>query len=112
MKKTLLPLITFLFLISFTHEKLNAVLEKNMNSTSVESDSIFIATELLGRPTDKSVTINALAYDDLEVYFEYGAEPSNYTNQTDVKQFPGREPIELIIDKLSPNTRYYYWMCY
>jgi len=76
------------------------------------SDSVFIARELLGRPTDKSITINALAMNDLEVYFEYGNEPSGYINQTGVKQFPGGDPIEVVIDQLAPNTRYYYRMCF
>ncbi len=77
---------------------------------NADSDSVFIATELLGRPTDQSVTINALANYDLEIYFEYGTEPSSYINQTDVKLFPGGEPIEVVIDQLAPNTRYYYRM--
>ncbi len=77
---------------------------------NADSDSVFIATELLGRPTDKSITINALARNDLEVYFEYGNAPSGYTSQTGVKQFPGGNPIEVVIDQLAPNTRYYYRM--
>ncbi len=72
----------------------------------------FLATELLGRPTDRAVTVNMLAEQALEVYFEYGTEPSVYTNKTTVAQFPGGEPIEVVLDNLQNNTRYYYRMVY
>ncbi len=72
----------------------------------------FIATELLGRPTDKSVTINALADEDLEVYFEYGTTPTIYTDKTETTLFPGDNPIETVIENLSSDNRYYYRMCH
>ncbi len=72
----------------------------------------FTATELLGRPTDSSVTVNVLADEDLEVYFEYGTESGVYTGQSDTTTFPGGEPIEAVIDDLQPNTRYYYRIAY
>lgn len=71
-----------------------------------------IATELLGLPTDKSVTINALADTALELFFEYGTEPSTYTTRTDTATFPGNSPIEAVIDNLQPDTKYYYRMRY
>ena len=104
MKKILLISCILLLVILLTKEKGSAVQKQNIHSTGAESDSIFIATELLGRPTNQSITINALARNDIEVYFEYGPEPSNYTNQTDVQQFPGGEPIEVVIDQLAPNA--------
>lgn len=110
MKKIFLISGIFLLIILPTNEKGSAAPEQNFHSTSAESDSIFNATELLGRPTDKSVTINVLARNDLDVYVEYSTESSSYSNQTEVKQFPGGEPIEITIDQLSPNTRYYYRM--
>jgi len=72
----------------------------------------FIAGELLGRPTDSSVTVNVVAADDFEAYFEYGTEPCIYTGRTHLIKYPGTEPIEAVIDKLQPNTRYYYRMRY
>jgi hypothetical protein len=72
----------------------------------------FTATELLGRPTDGSVTVNMFADEDLEVYFEYGTESGVYTGQTDTTVFTGGEPIEVVIHGLQPNTRYYYRMVY
>ena len=51
-------------------------------SFSVPNDVRFIATELLGRPTDRSVTVNVVSDVAVEIFFEYGAEASIYTNQT------------------------------
>ena len=76
------------------------------------SEVTFTATELLGRPTDSSVTVNVLAEQNLEVYFEYGTEPGAYTSNTSIAQFPGGTSIEVVIDGLQSNTRYYYRMVY
>lgn len=76
------------------------------------SEATFTATELLGRPTDRSVTINVVAEEHLEVYFEYGTQSGVYTDRTGVAEFPGGEPIEVVIDGLQNNTRYYYRMVY
>jgi hypothetical protein len=43
----------------------------------------FTATEILGRPTDSSVTVNLLSADDVELYFEYGTTPGTFSIQTD-----------------------------
>lgn len=72
----------------------------------------FIATELLGRPTDKSITVSAIADRNVEVYFEYGTAPGVYSGQTPITAFSGGTPIKIVIDKLQPNTRYYYRMRY
>src|SRR5262249_39449385 len=69
-------------------------------------DVPWIATELLGRPTDRSVTVNAIAGAGVEAYFEYGTAPGTYANQTAPTVFPGGA-IEVVIDGLTPNTRYY-----
>ena len=42
------------------------------------SEVTFTAPELLGCPTDSSITVNALAEEDLEVYFEYGTKSGDY----------------------------------
>ncbi len=71
----------------------------------------FFGPQLLGRPTDHSVTVNAVADCDLEVYFEYGTETGVYSQQTPVSTFLAGEPLEVVIDNLQPDTRYYYRMC-
>jgi hypothetical protein len=72
------------------------------------AEATFTATELLGRPTNSSVTVNAVADVDLEVYFEYGTASGVYTGQTTPTTFSGGDPIEVVINQLQPNTRYYY----
>jgi hypothetical protein len=72
----------------------------------------FTGKELLGRPTSNSITINVAADKDLEVYFEYGTASGAYGAQTAAATFPGGTPFNTVIDKLDPNTRYYYRMRY
>jgi hypothetical protein len=70
-------------------------------------DVPWIASELLGRPTDHSVTVNAIAGQAVEAYFEYGTAAGAYGSQTSPTAFPSGV-IEVVIDGLAPNTRYYY----
>ncbi len=72
----------------------------------------FTGTELLGRPTNHSVTVNVIANTALEVYFEYGQTAGTYTMQTATQTFAANTPIEMILDGLSANTKYYYRMKY
>jgi hypothetical protein len=72
----------------------------------------FTAPELLGRPTDHSVTVNVVADTALEVYFEYGTTSGVYTGQTGTATFAANTPIEMVIDGLESNTQYYYRMRY
>lgn len=78
----------------------------------VSAQAIFMATELIGHPTGTSVTINAVAQEDLEVYFEYGTQPGVYRDKTDTAAFSGGSPIEMVIAGLQSNTHYYYRMVY
>lgn len=98
-----MPIYMMLFFLLVTMEN---------RSFSVTNDVGFIASELLGRPTDKSITVNAVAKVDLEVFFEYGTTSSAYTSQTDTMTFPVGNSIEMVMDKLQSNTRYYYRMRY
>jgi hypothetical protein len=72
----------------------------------------FTASELLGRPTDHSVTVNVVADEELEVYFEYGTTSGVYTGQTGTATFAANTPIEMVIDGLEADTQYYYRMRY
>ncbi len=76
------------------------------------ASDIFIDTELLGRPTGTSITVNALARKDLEVYFEYGPSTGSYVLQTDTNKYPAETPIEAVMDRLEPDKQYYYRMRY
>ena len=69
-----------------------------------------VGKELLGQPTDHSITVNAVSLAALEAYFEYGADPHVFGRQSPVIFYPGGTPIEAILDDLSPDTQYYYRM--
>jgi hypothetical protein len=69
-------------------------------------------TEILGRPTGHSVTVNARADASLELYFEYGTVPSLYIAQTDARTAAAGQPVEVLLDGLGPDTRYCYRMRY
>lgn len=74
--------------------------------------STFLGKELLGRPTDHSVTVNAISLLTLRAYFEYGPAAGPYTNQTAIVTYPGETPIEVVLDGLSANTAYDYRIRY
>ncbi|MBL8173196.1 MAG: metallophosphoesterase [Bryobacterales bacterium] len=71
-----------------------------------------VITEILGRPTDHSVTVNARASEALELYFEYGPAPSGYTAQTEPVTAVAAEPVEALMEGLTSDTRYYYRVRY
>ena len=69
-------------------------------------------TELLGRPTDNSVTVNVVADTALQAYFEYGTSPGVYTGRTGLISATANEPLEAVMTGLEKNMRYYYRMIY
>ncbi len=65
-------------------------------------------TEILGRPTNNSITINVLFSAQVDVYFEYGTVKGNYPNSTSVVTSALNEPVVAVMSGLLPETRYYY----
>jgi hypothetical protein len=92
------------FLVSFVN-----IIVINVNITAQVN---FTGPELLGRPTDQSVTLNVYANTNIEAYVEYGTVSGNYTNQTSIIVSIANEPFEIVITGLSNNTRYYYRLRY
>lgn len=72
----------------------------------------FTNREMLGRPTDEAITVNMLVDQNLDLYIEYGTTPNNYTKRTPNLFYYANEPIELAINGLEPDTRYYYRVRY
>jgi hypothetical protein len=68
--------------------------------------------ELLGRPTNNSVTIQAFFDTIMDVSIKYGTAPDQYTNQTPFATFNALEPAEIVINGLQENTKYFYRMTY
>ena len=77
----------------------------------VASDVTWTGHEMLGRPTDHSITVKAIATQAIEAYFEYGLASGSTSGSTAQTTYPTGS-IEAVIDGLSANTRYYYRMRY
>ena len=63
---------------------------------------------VLGRASDRSVTVSALAKEAMEGYFEYGTTSGNYGGKTKVLPLPAGEPVEAIFEDLKSDTDYFY----
>ena len=63
---------------------------------------------LLGRPTDDSITVNVIPDQSGDISFEYGTVSGVYGSHTDAISCTVDEPVEVVIDGLTSNTRYYY----
>jgi hypothetical protein len=82
-------------------------------SNGTANVTTFSGSELLGRPTDNSVTINIVPDNTIEYYYEYGtSEGGPYSNSTTPVIATGGDPSEVTISGLIPDTRYYYRMVY
>jgi hypothetical protein len=66
------------------------------------------AGAILGRPTDRSVTVSVMDDRTGEVRIEYGTEPGVYNLSTGTIRLEAGKPAEILLDRLRPNTRYYY----
>jgi phosphodiesterase/alkaline phosphatase D-like protein len=80
--------------------------------TAEYDPSDFIATEILGRPTDSSATVNVVPAIPMELYYEYGTTPNEYSTRTIPQTAKANIPVETLLDGLQSNTRYYYRIRY
>lgn len=65
-------------------------------------------TELLGRPTDSTATMNILFDQQTEAYIEYGSTAGTYSNTTPTFIANKDVPVEVDFTNLLSNTKYYY----
>ncbi len=72
----------------------------------------FICSELLGRPTATSITINTCTDKAIDLYYEYGLDSLSYNNQTNVKTTVDSIPVVFTIENLLANKKYFYRMKY
>jgi hypothetical protein len=63
---------------------------------------------ILGRPTDTSITASFIAAASTEIYYAYGVAPGAYTARTPAQTAAVGIPLVTLIDKLQPDTRYFY----
>ena len=72
----------------------------------------FTGTELLGRPTDSSITLNIIAGSSIDAYIKYGTESGVYSGSTEIVSKSADIPVEITISGLKANTKYYYRLVY
>lgn len=65
-------------------------------------------TELLGRPTDTSITMSIRFEQAMEVYWEYGIQSGVYNKTTPTYNLAAGIPEEVNFNGLSRNTKYFY----
>jgi hypothetical protein len=94
----------FIFLVS--------LLGGSVTSATAATAITFTGAELLGKPTDDSITINIVPGMTIEYHYQYGVSSGSYSEQTPNETAPGGQPHEVVIDGLTANTRYYYRMRY
>ena len=69
-------------------------------------------TEILGRPTNSSVSANILFSQKTDVYWEYGTVSGTY-NSSSLQFISSKDiPLEAELTNLMPNTRYFYRIMY
>ncbi len=64
--------------------------------------------EFLGKPTQNSIAIKMFFDSEVEMSVQYGLKSNTYTNQTGWKTGKTSEAIEIVIDNLNSNTKYFY----
>lgn len=74
--------------------------------------STFVGQELLGRPTDCSVTLNAMSLLRLEAFVEYGLGGASWSHSTPPVLCPAGVPFEFVLDRLQRNRAYQYRLRY
>ncbi|HVS50941.1 MAG TPA: metallophosphoesterase [Opitutaceae bacterium] len=62
---------------------------------------------VLGRATDRAVTMSALSREAAEAYYEFGPASAS-TARTEPVAWPAGEPVETLFSKLQPDTDYFY----
>lgn len=67
-----------------------------------------VLTPILGRPTDKSVTLSLISTQNISAFIEYGYSKSNFTNKTSTLALILNEPKEFEILGLTANKKVYY----
>ena len=68
-------------------------------------------SQILGRPTDDSITLSVLSASDVEAYVEFGDNKGTYTRKTGTLRSNAGAPFEFKLERLQPDTRYFYRLC-
>ncbi len=64
--------------------------------------------QILGRPTDRSITLSVLSSAEIEAYVEFGKTRQTWDGKTATTIVKANAPTEIELKGLQPNTRYVY----
>ncbi|MBK7697541.1 MAG: hypothetical protein IPJ39_01855 [Saprospiraceae bacterium] len=81
-------------------------------SVGMVSGQSIVQSEILSRPTDKSVSVRLFFDSKTEIFAQYGTTSQALNQNTATKTIEANEPCDIVIDNLTPNTRYYYRIAY
>lgn len=81
--------------------------KKRITATFIEPGNI-----ILGSPTASAVTANILLDDQSEAYIAYGTGEGNLTKRTPTYKSQQDTPLEITLEDLISNTRYFYQLHY
>ena len=81
-------------------------------TTSSISQVSFTGPELLGKPTNNSITINIVVNAAIQVKFQYGIATGVYPDETIPVTTTANVPSEVTITGLTADTRYFYRTAY
>ena len=65
-------------------------------------------TQVLGRPTDHSITLNILAKEKDDAWVEFGTNSTIYSEKTAIESLMPGIPSEIALTNLKPDTQYFY----
>jgi len=81
---------------------------ENQNVLPDDLKSYALLSLVLGRISDRSVTVSAVSQEAREGYFEYGLTSGNYSDKSKIIDLPRGQPVEVVLRDLKPDTQYFY----
>jgi hypothetical protein len=86
---------------------------KNDEASSPVPENVTVSdgktfSEILGRPTNSTMTVNILFTQQAQVYWEYATSSGNYTAKTTTNSATKDVPLEVDFTNLVADTKYYY----
>ena len=75
---------------------------------SAEAATGSLLTQILGRPSAHSITLNILSRERIEAFVEFGPVAGSYPEKTRPQPVMAGIPAEIELSGLKPDTRYYY----
>lgn len=82
------------------------------SSTPTYSQESSLFNTLLGRPKDDSIVVSVITEQARDIYVEYGTAQSSLSDLTSTTTTTAGQPTEILLDELTPNTKYYYRLRY